>query len=174
VESFFVGGERVEVALEQFQLVARPEPPRCAHRLLGHRDLGISSCRAPSSSRPCAFGVRPPHCLKKKATPASRHWSRIDRTQSVRHPSSVAAALSAGDHPVDPGGQFIKWAEERLAERTDGGWHGLKVPIRKSNRPLSTLTPIHRFGGQSRWLPSARLSEAIGAISSAYTVGWIW
>ena len=41
---------------------------------------GISSQSRPSSSRPLLFGVRPPHCLKKNATPCSRHSSRSSRT----------------------------------------------------------------------------------------------
>src|SRR6202011_816758 len=40
---------------------------------------GNSSQVRPSRTRPPAFGVRPPHCLKKKATPAARHWSRSER-----------------------------------------------------------------------------------------------
>ena len=43
---------------------------------------GISSWVAPSSSRPVRFLRTPPHCLKKNGTPAARHWSRIERTQS--------------------------------------------------------------------------------------------
>ena len=43
---------------------------------------GNSFHSRPSSSRPPAFGWGPPHCLKKKATPCSPHWSRISRTQS--------------------------------------------------------------------------------------------
>jgi hypothetical protein len=35
--------------------------------------LGIPFHSRPSSSRPPAFGVRPPHCLKKNATPALAH-----------------------------------------------------------------------------------------------------
>ena len=34
---------------------------------------GYSSQVAPSSSRPPAFGVRPPHCLKKNGTRAALH-----------------------------------------------------------------------------------------------------
>lgn len=47
-------------------------------------DAGMSSHVRPSSSRPPAFGVRPPHCLKKKATPRSPHRSRRSRTHSIR------------------------------------------------------------------------------------------
>src|SRR5919197_2284511 len=36
---------------------------------MGGRGLGISSHVRPSSVRPPDFGVRPPHCLKKKDTP---------------------------------------------------------------------------------------------------------
>src|SRR5690606_11190888 len=36
-----------------------------------------------SSSRPPAFGRKPPHCLKKKGTLCSRQASRISRAQSM-------------------------------------------------------------------------------------------
>ena len=29
------------------------------------------------------FGVRPPHCLKKKGTPAAAHWSSRSRTHAT-------------------------------------------------------------------------------------------
>jgi three-Cys-motif partner protein len=48
--------------------------------MLGWR--GIWSQTRPSSSRPPAFGVRPPHCLKKNGTPAVTHASRIALTQA--------------------------------------------------------------------------------------------
>ena len=44
--------------------------------------LGISSHIRPSSLRPDLFLFVPPHCLKKKATPASKHWSLISVTHS--------------------------------------------------------------------------------------------
>ena len=37
----------------------------------------------PSSSLPPAFGVGPPHCLKKNATPSRRHSSRTSLAQSA-------------------------------------------------------------------------------------------
>ena len=37
------------------------------------RAVGYSSHVRPSSSRPFALGMRPPHCLKKKATPCALH-----------------------------------------------------------------------------------------------------
>src|SRR5262249_24574790 len=43
---------------------------------------GNSSYVWPSSVRPAAFLFLPPHCLKKKGTPCSRHRSRMDRTQA--------------------------------------------------------------------------------------------
>jgi three-Cys-motif partner protein len=46
--------------------------------------VGISSQTMPSSSRPRAFGVRPPHCLKKNGTPAAREASRMARAHSSR------------------------------------------------------------------------------------------
>ena len=43
---------------------------------------GISLHVRPSSSRPPRFLFTPPHCLKKKATRAVLHWSRMSVTQS--------------------------------------------------------------------------------------------
>jgi len=40
------------------------------------RGVGMSDHSRSSSTRPCAFEVRPPHCLKKKATSASAQRSR--------------------------------------------------------------------------------------------------
>ena len=47
-------------------------------------ETGTASHSWPSRSRPVAFGVRPPHCLKKKGTSAARQASRSSRTQSRR------------------------------------------------------------------------------------------
>src|SRR5690606_27979335 len=73
-------------------------------RLLTHRGPPISipisagywSQVRPSSSRPLAFGVRPPHCLKKNAVPVSRHWSRTSRTQSA----CIGRALAPDSPPT--------------------------------------------------------------------------
>jgi three-Cys-motif partner protein len=47
----------------------------------GERAAGHSSYVRPSRSRPPTFDVRPPHCLKKKATFSSRQRSRSSRIQ---------------------------------------------------------------------------------------------
>ena len=43
--------------------------------------MGIASYSAPLSRRPRDFGVDPPHCLKKKSTPARSQRSLMSRTQ---------------------------------------------------------------------------------------------
>jgi hypothetical protein len=60
--------------------------------------IGISSHRRPSSSRPPAFGVRPPHCLKKNGTPAPTHASRIPAAQ----PGRAAGARPRTPRPRSP------------------------------------------------------------------------
>ena len=68
------------------ELVVRPERSRLRERVVGLADLtrgwrgaGPASdpSMRPSSSRPPAFGVRPPHCLKKNGTSAPTQRSRI-------------------------------------------------------------------------------------------------
>src|SRR5947209_19895485 len=44
--------------------------------------FGYSNQVRPSSSLPPALGLIPPHCLKKKGTSSSMHWSRISLTHS--------------------------------------------------------------------------------------------
>ena len=56
---------------------------------------GISSQIRPSSTRPAFFLFVPPHCLKKKATPARRHWSRM----SVTHAGSMGRAPGPDSPP---------------------------------------------------------------------------
>ena len=41
----------------------------------------MALCSIPSRLRPPDFGVRPPHCLKKKLTPFRSQMSLISRTQ---------------------------------------------------------------------------------------------
>ena len=65
---------------------------------------GISSKMRPSSSRPPALAVRPPHCLKKNATPpACRHASRNSRTQRTSTGRECAPDSPPAMRPVDPG-----------------------------------------------------------------------
>ena len=64
---------------------------------------GNSSQSRPSSVRPAGFLLTPPHCLKKKHTPASRHWSRISVTQSSsigREPGPDSPPTIAQSIPV--------------------------------------------------------------------------
>jgi hypothetical protein len=51
---------------------------------LGTGREGISSYVLPFSVRPFDFFILPPHCLKKKGTPAALHCLRIDCTHSSR------------------------------------------------------------------------------------------
>src|SRR3954451_14738330 len=49
---------------------------------------GIVSYVRPSRRRPAFFLFLPPHCLKKNATPAQTHWSRM----SVTHAGAIGRA----------------------------------------------------------------------------------
>ena len=83
------------------------EDPLPALRLLGHltsRVSGYSLHSRPSSSRPPALGVRPPHCLWKNATPLEMHRSRISRTHTTRSGIGISfpCLLSTSARSVDP------------------------------------------------------------------------
>ena len=77
-------------------------PTVCGPNLQHASKAGNSSQVRPAA----AFLFLPPHCLKKKGTPAA--------------PSSVAA-LSAHDHPIDPrrpqDRRQVQWTEQRLARK---------------------------------------------------------
>ncbi len=103
----------------------------------------------PSSARPPAFGVGPPSCFRRNAVPASRHWSRSDRSHPAacgrsRHrisglpgrpapraasdplhqaPRRRPAALPAGDHPPEgrPGGRRRPHPAGRATARRSSG-----------------------------------------------------
>ena len=61
------------------------------------------------------FFCTPPHCLKKNATPASRHWSRMSLTHSLSMAACAGARFSADDHPVDAAQvDLAEWPEQRL------------------------------------------------------------
>src|ERR1700731_408107 len=95
VEGFGIG---CAILLDDVEFEDRPRPDfieadsgvgHAAHRQATvrwetRRFLGNWFHSWPSRRRPPLFGERPPHCLKKKATPAARHWSRISQTHSGR------------------------------------------------------------------------------------------
>ncbi len=64
---------------------------------------GIALCSIPSSLRPPAFGVSPPHCLKKNGTLARAQMSRMSKTHSSRI-GRAPGPLSPPDD--DPGYSF--------------------------------------------------------------------
>ena len=74
-------GRKTEVIQDIYRLSAGPHleyssegaPADIAESYTTAATAGRSSHVRPSSSRPPAFGVRPPHCLKKKSTPALTH-----------------------------------------------------------------------------------------------------
>ena len=85
--------------------------------------LGSSDQFRPSSSRPPAFGVRPPHCLKKNATPRDALVAQFD-DPLLAHRPVAAARLAAGDHPIDAGEsrpRAARAAARREMNRTAAG-----------------------------------------------------
>src|SRR5205823_9001696 len=70
---------QVENAVLESRIARYRAPPTAlrgaatsSFRLFSDSDpTGISDHSTPSSSRPPAFGVRPPHCLRKKETPSA-------------------------------------------------------------------------------------------------------
>src|SRR5262249_42148709 len=63
---------------------------------------GISSPVRPSSSRPPPFGVAPPHCLKKKATPFERARLRRFWTHATDCPEDGTRRRSSGPPDSPP------------------------------------------------------------------------
>jgi len=67
---------------------------------------GISSHVRPSRCRPAFFLFTPPHCLKKNATRARRHSSRISTTPGAVHRARAGSRLTqertACDGPTVP------------------------------------------------------------------------
>src|SRR5271170_5482621 len=114
---------------------------------------GISLHSRPSKVRPPVFGERPPHCLKKNGTPASLHWSRISRTQSIeisrrRGPlSPPTMTQSIPDKSIRP----------RLSSRGSTDRNRTAALVRRKvsirGRPCSrssTLTPHHALRNDPR------------------------
>src|SRR6202040_967450 len=93
-ESLRVGGT---VLFDDLELELRPGADRVKpERKIGHARASNSCWRgeagnaagnwfhsSPSSNRPPDLGERPPHCLKKNATLALRHWLRTSIAQWV-------------------------------------------------------------------------------------------
>ena len=78
---------------------------------------GISSQTRPSSWRPPALGVRPPHCLKKNGTDAFTQLSGSSSPMTVERPV-IGARLAARNDPVDASQiQAVQWPEQRLARK---------------------------------------------------------
>ena len=66
------------------------EARRKLDRAPGPRATGHSSCVRPSRIRPPAFDVRPPHCLKKNATPsACATVAQLDHPLLATHPDDA-------------------------------------------------------------------------------------
>src|SRR5437660_1450452 len=120
--------------------------------------FGISSHVRPSSNRPLALGVRPPHCLWKKEMLEATHRSRKSRTQSGSHgrafaplsppviTQSILSRLSDGKGP-SKGSQERK----RIAAGTIRN-----ASARGVNLSFSILVPIQTLAGQDNRWPSRR------------------
>ena len=76
--------ERLEIVSQDFDFYLRPNSspsirlghggiPICTYSAAANVVSGNSSQFRPSNFLPPAFGVRPPHCLKKNAVPPERH-----------------------------------------------------------------------------------------------------
>ena len=121
--------------------------------------------------RPNLFLRTPPHCLKKNGTPASRHWSRIERTHRFSHRPAPCAALPADDHPGDaaPGRSSPESSSSGSIERkrTAAGarrrWSIRGRPCRR----FSTLTPHQMWGSR----PTARSWSSRAGLASARALG---
>lgn len=101
-------------------------------------------------SRPPAFGVRPPHCLKKNATRSLRHCRQSSSTHSVlslrwRGPDSPPAMSQWMPSRRSPssGPSSGSALMKRTAAGTVRSWSA-----RCTKRRFSMLTPIHTFSGQ--------------------------
>ena len=83
--------------------------PMEPHRLLDRETagkktagrLGNSSQVRPSSTLPVLFLFTPPHCLKWNATAAALHWSRIERTHSIRIGLAFGPLSPPRDRPIN-------------------------------------------------------------------------
>ena len=122
---------------------------------------GYSSHVRPSSRRPPAFGVRPPHCLKKKAVSAS------PPSPSARAPS----ASSIGRWPGPDSPPTISQSIPTRLKETSGPRSGSaemkrtaagvarKSSARPTQRLFSIEVPSHTFGSGSSAQLDARAIE---------------
>ena len=92
---------------------------------LSYAHTGISSHVRPSKSRPAFFLLVPPHCLKKNATPASRHCS----LSSVTHSGFMGLAPGPDSPPTMTQSIFSKF---KLG----------KGPSKGSNERNFTFAPV--------------------------------
>src|SRR5659263_774959 len=122
----------------------------------------MSSQVLPSSSRPAFFFLTPPHCLKKKGTPAWAHWSLI----SVTHEGSMCLApepdFATDDNPVDP-------LQVQAGERTEERFQGKKFRGRGCGPqmidPVSVIRVFHTYSHPDVIRPGemvAQLQKAFG------------
>ena len=112
----------------------------------------MSSQVRPSSSRPRAFAVRPPHCLKKNGTFSAVQRSRMSLSQpgsgslqpgpdsppAITHPMPARSRPSSG--PSSGSQDKNRSAAASTARR---------LSTRASALASSTDTPTHKFGGHS-------------------------
>ena len=106
----------VEVLLEDVQLRLGPvSAPVAFHRVAS--TSGLSSQVRPSSSRPPALGVRPPHCLKKNGDARLEAAVSDVARPPWLHRAGARTALAADDDPVDP---LQVEVGQRAEERFDG------------------------------------------------------
>src|SRR6185437_7154266 len=92
-QSEFVSGNRSGTFLRRTETMRLSQSEIASSlRLVGKTGnsnrSGISSYVRPASLRPVLLFLTPPHCLKKKRTPARSHWSRIE----VTHDSDIGRA----------------------------------------------------------------------------------
>ena len=131
--------------------------PNCSsERVEAVSDAGISSHERPSSSRPPAFGVRPPHCLWKNATPASLLRSRRDRTQSGSHgrkPAPLSPPVISQSMLVRSSRSSGPISGSALMNLTSVGTF-LKWFARQTYRFVSTETPAQICGRHGSVCPN--------------------
>src|ERR1700733_1334304 len=111
--------------------------------------VGISSHSSPSSSRPLALGVRPPHCLKKNGTAATTQASRIPLAHSscmgrLSGPDSPPAMTQSIPDRLIPLSEPSRGSQDRNLTAA-GTWPRWLTRVKAA--AFSTDTPIHRLGG---------------------------
>jgi hypothetical protein len=145
-----IGGTRV-LAIDPFLGVAVSNLPRQGPARPA-AVFGIFDHSRPSSRRSPDVLRRPLHCLKKKATPASKHSSR----SSVSHgsltgrccgpdsPPAISQSIPVRSKPSNrpsSGSADLNRTEAGISRRRSARW---------MKRRFSTETPIHAFAGQGR------------------------